>query len=314
MGLFAKIKALFNKNIELEDDISHLLIYKYKKSAYIYVEHNIIVNQNQNAIIVYKGKVCDVIMPGKFKITESLMPNLYKRAKVLRYYKKGIKIKKIKADIYFINFNKLQKIAFNSLYPLILKDEEFGKVRVYSEGSCNILINDTFAFAERLLSENSLLSEKLCRKVLNELISSVVNRFIEKSGFSLQRLISNTAEINSYVADKIGGEFDDVGFTVSNIILNALQIPKKIQEKLIRKSPTIEKRVVIENFEGLDMLDELITVNVDKMNQVKYAQKNDIKKSKETPHIGHKIEVCVVCGNKINVDDVICKNCGAKIK
>ena len=82
MGLLNGVKELFNKNIECGEDLDSHIVLFLKSKKYIYIGKNIIVRDNSACVLTYKGRVCDIIMPGKYKIAPDIIPELYSRAKV----------------------------------------------------------------------------------------------------------------------------------------------------------------------------------------------------------------------------------------
>ena len=82
MGLLSGFKELFNKNIECGEDLdSHILVF-LKRKKYLYLGKNIIVRDNSTCVVVYRNRVCDVLLPGKYKIGQDVIPECYSRAKI----------------------------------------------------------------------------------------------------------------------------------------------------------------------------------------------------------------------------------------
>ena len=118
MGIFAKIKELFNKNIECDGDMNSHIVYFLKKKKFLYLNKNIIVRDGTTCVVVYKAKVADVLLAGKYKINEQSIPETYKRAKVEKLNKKGSKIKRIRVDLYFVSNNEFKDFDFDSDEPI----------------------------------------------------------------------------------------------------------------------------------------------------------------------------------------------------
>ncbi len=98
MGIFSSIKELFNKNIECDADMNSHMVFLLKKKKYMYLNKNIIVRDGTQCVVVYKSRVADVILPGKYKITEQVIPETYRRAKVDKLNNKREKFKLTASD------------------------------------------------------------------------------------------------------------------------------------------------------------------------------------------------------------------------
>ena len=68
MGLIGKLKEFFNKNIECGEDLEKHIVFPFVKKKYLYLNKNILVRENSACVIVYKNKVCDVLIVGKYKV------------------------------------------------------------------------------------------------------------------------------------------------------------------------------------------------------------------------------------------------------
>ena len=64
MGFFKRLKDIFNKNIDCGDEIDDRIIFRYNKK-WLYISKNIFVRDHIACVIVYKGRVCDIIYSGK---------------------------------------------------------------------------------------------------------------------------------------------------------------------------------------------------------------------------------------------------------
>ena len=105
MGFFTSLKNMFNKNVECGDDILDCMIVAHKKKT-LHLNKNIYIRENNACVIVYRGKVTDVLFNGKFRINGESIPETYNRAKIEKLTKNGAKINKIKkVHIYFVLLN-----------------------------------------------------------------------------------------------------------------------------------------------------------------------------------------------------------------
>ena len=125
MGFISAIKDLFNKNIECGSDADNHIVFFAKKHKFLYVNKSIIVRDNTNCVVVYKNKVTDVIIPGKYKINADAFPETFSRAK-----SGSAKPRKIPCKLYFV---RCVPTISNSAFSLDFHDEIFNDCYI---GSC----------------------------------------------------------------------------------------------------------------------------------------------------------------------------------
>ena len=153
MGFFSKLKELFNKNIECDEDMNNHIVFYLKKKKYLYLNKNIVVRDGTTCVVVFKSRVCDVILPGKYKINEQIIPETYSRAKIEKLNKKGKNIKKIRVDLYFLSSKDFKDFDFSSDEPFFLKSRELGRIRGYMKGSCVVRVLDPAVLIKCLIAE-----------------------------------------------------------------------------------------------------------------------------------------------------------------
>ena len=232
MGFFSKLKELFNKNIECDEDMNNHIVFYLKKKKYLYLNKNIVVRDGTTCVVVFKSRVCDVILPGKYKINEQIIPETYSRAKIEKLNKKGKNIKKIRVDLYFLSSKDFKDFDFSSDEPFFLKSRELGRIRGYMKGSCVVRVLDPAVLIKCLIAETGKEKTEDVNDDIGLWIGNKINKKIEKNKIPIENIIHN----NDYVASMINAEledsFDNIGIFVKNIKLKAIDFPKKYQKKI----------------------------------------------------------------------------------
>lgn len=292
MGFLSKFKDLFNKNIECGDEIdSHILIF-LKKKKHLYLNKNIIVRDNSNCVIVYKGRVCDVLTPGKYKITKESVEECYERAKIEKKEEKGIKIKKIRVDLYYINTTEFSDFEFISNTPFVVKHKDLGRVKGCLGGKCTIRVIDPTLFMKTMLSRQKKVNSKIVPELISEIVGCKINKKFEKSKIPFDMLVTNLQQTNAILNGEVEDTFDKQGMFVKNINLKSINIANKHKEKVNTYIAT-HKRVVQPTNVSKSMWTVAETVPV--------GVKEDNNK------------FCYRCGFSNNLSDLKCKKCGNKL-
>lgn len=305
MGFFSKLKELFNKNIECDEDMNNHIVFYLKKKKYLYLNKNIVVRDGTTCVVVFKSRVCDVILPGKYKINEQIIPETYSRAKIEKLNKKGKNIKKIRVDLYFLSSKDFKDFDFRSDEPFFLKSRELGRIRGYMKGSCVVRVLDPAVLIKCLIAETGKEKTEDVNDDIGLWIGNKINKKIEKNKIPIENIIHN----NDYVASMINAEledsFDNIGIFVKNIKLKAIDFPKKYQKKIneyMVSHKTIIKPSVVYN------RDELTQNNSGKS----YVSVDAMQNVKNSANLGG-FRVCNRCGFRNSNMNKTCNNCGNKL-
>lgn len=310
MGFFAKLKELFNKNIECDADMKNHIVFFLKKKKYLYLNKNIVVRDNQHCVVVYKSKVTDVILPGKYKIDENSIPDTYKKARVEKLNKKGHKVKKIRVGLYFVSKEDFANFQFDSDEPFLIKSKDLGRIKGYMKGTCNVKVLDAGLLVKSLINETGYEKNDEVNKDIGLWIGNKVNRQIEKDKMTIDVIINKRELISSIISSDLEDAFDNIGIFVNNIKLKAIDFPKKYQKKLNKRNviqkTTLKPDLKINYLNNISSQGVLITE----------SQKSVANGTMQTNNnYGNKaiFKVCNECGFKNHISSTVCKNCNNKL-
>ena len=246
-------KAFFNKNIECADKIKDNLIYLYPKRT-IFVGKTILVPNDCAAVFVYKDRVSDVLFAGKYVLNEATLVETFSRMNGGLFKKKnGVfkTIKKFNADIYFVSLEEKQYFQFFSDIPFVFKTSDFGKVKGYAMGMCNIKMFRPELLIERLLDIYAYLKKGVFERETGFIIGNVVNKILERINVDFVNILFHTDEVSGYIDGEIEYSFDNLGFRVTNVDIESMSFSKKQQLQIneyIAKAKAQGKEFEIENF------------------------------------------------------------------
>lgn len=297
MGLFSNFKELFNKNIECGEDLdSHILVF-LKNKKYLYFGKNIIVRDNSVCVVTFKNRVCDVLLPGKYKIGQDTIPECFNMAKVEKLNKKGVSVKKIRVKLYYINTTEFKDFSFDSNKPFNVKSKSIGKVKGCLCGKCTIRIIDPALYVKYLLNNSRKINDKTTLDLTSKVIGNKINRTFEKCKIPFEMMFSDRGKVNSILNTEVEDAFDKQGIFVKNILLKSVDVAKKHQQKVnelvaTKKQPS--NVVVNQNAFGIGdnfKIPVNISGNILSGNQ----------------------KICPRCNHRNNFNDSICANCGNKL-
>ena len=119
------------KVIEWEDDSNEELVYKFPmKGNVINRGSALTVRTGQVAVFCDKGRMGDVFEPGFYKLDTNSLPVITK----LMSWKYGFETP-FKSDVYFVNTRQFPNQKWGTSSPIMIRDKDYGAVRVRSFGT-----------------------------------------------------------------------------------------------------------------------------------------------------------------------------------
>lgn len=233
MGLLANLRKMFNKNIECGEEITGHFVYLYpSNSRIVHVNSHIIVKDDYFAVFVCNDKVCDVLPPGKHKLTAVTLPKSFNRLKLDKANRKGNFPKKFKADVYFVCKSVMEQQQFCSFDKFIKKSNDFGKVKGYSEGLLDIQVNDPEKLFKVLLIDRYYVPNKVGLKIIMGYIGNEINRMIESTEVGFTEMILQPSVLKQVLNPAINARIENMGVRVYNVEVTSFKLNRKLQKKV----------------------------------------------------------------------------------
>src|SRR5678809_1205802 len=155
MGIFDNVKeaamSQFIEVIEWLDDSQNTLLYRFPvRGQEIKNGAQLIVRESQTAVFVFEGQVADVFTPGRYTVEGGNTPILSK----LGAWKYGFN-SPIKSEVYFVNTKQFTDLKWGTPNPVMMRDSDFGMVRLRAFGIYSIRVADAQAFIKEIAGTNA---------------------------------------------------------------------------------------------------------------------------------------------------------------
>ena len=140
--------ALFRLNIIWNDESKNTLVYRYpfkNGGREVNDKSTLTVNESQVALFVHNGQIADVFGPGFYNLKTQTFPILSK----LVHWKYAFE-NSITVQVYFINTKQFTNIKWGTLNPIMMRDPEFGVIRVRGFGAFAFKVDDPTVFLKEL--------------------------------------------------------------------------------------------------------------------------------------------------------------------
>ena len=232
MGLFNWAKNQFIDIIEWLDSSSDTMVYRFPRSDNE-IKHNaqLIVRESQAAVFINMGKIADVFTPGQYSLNAKNLPILSD----LQGWKYGFE-SPFKAEVYFVNTKQFTDLKWGTKAPVMLRDNEFGPVRLRAFGSYVMKISDPATFIREVSGTDGNFTTD---GILNQLKDIITARFADTLGESkipVLDLAANYDELGNFILNKISGEFSAYGIELKKFLVENISLPESVEEALDKRS------------------------------------------------------------------------------
>lgn len=232
MGLFDKIKGEFIDIIEWLDDSNDTMVYRFERYGNeIKNGAKLTVRESQVAVFINEGKLADVFQPGMYELTTENLPVL----STLKGWVHGFN-SPFKAEVYFVNTKRFTDLKWGTPNPIMLRDAEFGPIRLRAFGSYSIRVTDASVFLKEVVGTDGDFTKD---EVVGQLRNIVVSRFTDALGESkipALDLAANYDELGKFMEEKIGGEFGEYGLQLVKLLVENISLPPAVEEALDKRS------------------------------------------------------------------------------
>ena len=233
MGLFSFTKKQLLSVIEWKDDSKDIIVYRYPLTNRdeIMNSSTLVVRESQTAVFVHKGEVADVFGPGTYKLTTENIPFLTKLLSLPTGFDS-----RIKAEVYFINTKQFIGQKWGTQNPIMMRDDDFGSVRLRGFGTFSFKVNDVRVFMKECFGTNALYRVDdlavQCKSLLIENLSDAIG----ESKTSALDLASNYKEISSKIIEVSKPEFEKLGLKLCKVTIENLSLPEEVEKALDERS------------------------------------------------------------------------------
>ena len=237
MGLFTSIRnkvvGEFIDIIEWLDDTGDTMIWRFPRyQSEIKNGAQLTVRETQVAVLVNEGQIADIYQPGRYQLTTANMPILT----TLKGWKYGFD-SPFKVDVYFVSTKQFLNQRWGTSNPIMMRDAEFGPIRLRAFGSYCIRINDDpTAFIKNVAgTDGSFTTEKISDQLRNFIITKFSD-YLAESKIAALDLAANLNEFSDALGNSLKGDFQTYGIELTKFLVENISMPEAVEEALDRRT------------------------------------------------------------------------------
>lgn len=232
MGLFSRLLDEFIDVIEWVDSSQETLVWKFPRNDNaIKMGAKLTVRESQVAIFMNEGQIADVFSPGMYELSTQNIPILT----TLKSWKYGFN-SPFQADVYFVSMRLFVNQKWGTKNPVMVRDAEFGPVRLRAFGSFSFKVLDAKAFLTQIAATNPNFStEDINEQLRNTVISRTMDAIAE-SKIPVLDLAANYTEMGLLITQNIQPDFTELGLSLSKLLVENVSLPPEVEQALDKRS------------------------------------------------------------------------------
>ena len=232
MGLFSRLFHEFIDVIEWTDDTSNTMVYRFERYGNeIKYGAKLIVRESQFAVFVNEGEVADVLGPGTYELETKNLPILT----TLQNWHHGFQ-SPFKAEVYFCNARRFTDLKWGTKHPLMLRDSEFGGLRIRAFGTYGVRITDSLKFIREIVGTEGVFTTEEISGQLRNLITSRFATIIGGSNIPVLDMAANYDQLGEFLTRRIAPEFGEYGLELTRILVENISLPPAVSEALDKQT------------------------------------------------------------------------------
>ncbi|MGF7078281.1 SPFH domain-containing protein [Mucilaginibacter sp. UYCu711] len=232
MSFFDRLINEFIDVIEWVDNTQNTLVWKFPRNDNaIKMGAKLIVRESQAAIFINEGRIADVFLPGTYELQTQNMPILT----TLLSWKYGFN-SPFKADVYFVSTRQFTNQKWGTKNPVMIRDAEFGPVRIRAFGSFNFKVSDAKTFLQQISATNP---EFIVENINEQLRNTIVSRGMDsvaQSKINILDLAANYNEMGTVISQSIQPDFAELGLNLTKLLVENISLPTEVEQMLDKRS------------------------------------------------------------------------------
>ena len=232
MGLWDKIKGEFVDIVEWTDDSNDTMVYRFERYGNeIKYGAQLTVRQAQVAVFVNEGQCADIFGPGMYMLETQNLPLL----STFQSWRHGFS-SPFKAEVYFVNTRRFTDLKWGTKNPIMLRDPEFGPIRLRAFGTYSIRVKEADIFLREIVGTDGHFTTDEVTDQLRNLIVSRFANVIGSANIPALDLAGNYDQLGEFLTEKIAPEFADYGLELTKMLVENISLPPQVEEALDKRS------------------------------------------------------------------------------
>jgi len=227
-----QLGSQFIEIIQWLDDSNDAMVYRFPVyNQEIKMGAQLTVRENQAALFINEGKAADLFGPGRHELSTQNMPILT----TLRGWKYGFQ-SPFKAEVYFFNTRLFTDLKWGTTNPVMMRDAEFGMIRLRAFGTYAMKIADPKTFFATIVGTQGLTTTDEITGQLRSTILSKLSDAIAESKIAALDIASKYDELSGNGKQILAPEFSSFGLDLSKFFIENVSLPEEVEAAIDQRT------------------------------------------------------------------------------
>jgi membrane protease subunit (stomatin/prohibitin family) len=232
MGLMDKLRGEFIDIVEWLDDSRDTIVWRFPRhDNEIKMGAKLVVRESQVAVFVNEGTICDAFPPGTFTLETQNMPIL----STIKGWKYGFH-SPFKAEVYFVNTRQFTDLKWGTQNPVIVRDSEFGMVRLRAFGAYAARVIDPQRLLTELVGTDPQFRTEEVQEYLRQMIIGKLASALASGQVPMLDLAAHQDAIGTKLAGVLTEELAPVGIAIPKFIIENISVPPEVEAALDKRT------------------------------------------------------------------------------
>lgn len=236
MGLMDNIRkqvgSQFLEILEWLDDSHDAMVWRFPVyNQEIKMGAKLVVRENQLALFVNEGKAADLFGPGTYTLSTQNIPILT----TLRGWKYGFQ-SPFKAEVYFFNTRLFTDLKWGTANPVMMRDAEFGMIRLRAYGTYAMKVADARKFFETIVGTRGLTASEEITGQLRSIVLSRLSDAIAEAKIAALDLAAHYDELSAAGQRVLTPEFAGFGLELARFFIENVSLPEEVEKAIDQRS------------------------------------------------------------------------------
>lgn len=232
MGLFSKLTGQLIDVIEWKDDSADIMVHRYDRNGKeIMMGAQLTVRESQVAVMVNEGRIADVFQPGRYELSTQNMPVMT----ALQSWKFGFN-SPFKAEVYFINTKQFLDQRWGTANPVMMRDAEFGMIRLRAFGIYSFRVSDPVAFLKEVFGTAAYMTVDGVTGQIKRTLVSGLSDAIAQSKIPALDLAANYDELSQYALQTLAPRIAPLGLKLESFVIENISLPDEVEKMMDKRT------------------------------------------------------------------------------
>lgn len=321
MGILDIFKSQLIDVIEWKDSSANTMVYRYDRGGKeIMMGAQLTVRESQVAVMVNEGQIADVFTPGRYELSTQNMPIMT----ALQSWKFGFN-SPFKAEVYFINTKQFLDLKWGTANPVMMRDAEFGMVRLRAHGIYSFRVADPVVFLKEVFGTSAYMTVDGVEGQVKRTLVSGLSDAIAQSKIPALDLAANYDELSQYALKMLAPRIENLGLKLESFVIENISLPQEVEEAMDRRTSmgVVGDLNKYTQFQAAESMREAANnpggtagmgagMGAGMMMAQTMQMAGQMSRQNAAPAVSGETKFCPECGQKIPRTAKFCPECGQK--